>query len=338
MNVTLSTLKKIRSIRRILIMSTLIGICRTHWLMVWLTLEVNTLAICYKIAKEKKLEKNTERRTFLYYLIQVLASLIIVATASQEINTITQIILIIGVLIKMGAWPLHLWYIKLIESITINDLSLIVIITWQKILPVVILSLMNNSGGTIILVIILATVSIVTPAVNLKPSSSVKRILALSSLNNNGWLILSSLCSIVLFYTFLLLYSISLLTTLKFFKRLKLKNFKKQATFWTTLVVVANIGGIPPLTIFWGKILVIKTLLESGFPTEIVLVIIALACFFLYFYMWIPINETVKTPTKTQIPWKRENKIKTINLIIGGSFLGFLVMITLDLTQRGLSW
>jgi NADH:ubiquinone oxidoreductase subunit 2 (subunit N) len=66
--------------------------------------------------------------------------------------------------------------------------------------------------------------------------------------------------------------------------------------------VVANIGGIPPLTIFWGKILVIKTLLESGFPTEIVLVIIALACFFLYFYMWIPINETVKTPTKTQIP------------------------------------
>ena len=328
-------LKKFRGIVRILILSTIIGLSRSSWITVWVCLEINTLAICWVISKNRKEGKYQESPIFLYYIIQVIASVVLLVLATSQESAISQTLLIFCLLIKIGVWPIHLWYMKLIDSIEIKQRSILLVITWQKILPIILILRILEKEEIKLLILALAVITLATPVTNLIKSLSVKRILASSSLNNNGWLIVASVCCINTFFLFLLIYSITLWVTLKRIITITLKSIKTGIPFWSGTLVVSNIGGLPPLTMFWAKVLIIKRAIESEIPREVLLSLVLIACYFLYHYLWITLNEIAWRPTKSQNTYKSNKEVKTTKIVTLTRMLSFILLLTLGLTLKG---
>lgn len=142
--------------------------------------------------------------------------------------------------------------------------------------------------------------SIILPIYKIKKTSSIKSILILSSLNNNGWLLLSIITSYIRFLFYLTIYSLSLVLSIDFLKTLKTKRFNLNKKTSEVFIVVYNIGGIPPSLIFLGKVIIISIIINLGFPKEILIVIIIITCYFIYNYIWCTQNYIINLPIKPQ--------------------------------------
>lgn len=330
-------LKKFRSVFVTLMASTVIGVCSSRWLIIWVCLEINTLAICWIITKDSKQEKQKETATFIYFIIQVITSILVIITALQQERLVCYLTIIILLIIKIGVWPIHIWYIKLINSLEIKQPSMMVVITWQKILPIILIIRIREKINIKIILTLLVVSTLVTPITNLIKELSIKRIIALSSFNNNAWLLVSASTSLLAFSCFLTLYASTLIVTLKRMWILTKKTEKIILPFWSSILVVRNIGGLPPLTMFWSKILVVKSIIRATIPTEMSLILIITACYFLYHYLWITLNETSWTPNKIQHSTNKQT-IQLTSIITATRVAGTILLVTLGLTQRDLSW
>lgn len=327
MNITFSMLKNNRRIFTLLATSSIIGVLSSRWIIVWLCLEINTLCICWLVSKEAKRIKKKEERTIIYYLIQVAASIIILLTTLIKGGQLSETLTAIFILIKIGVWPAHTWYIKLISSIEIKINSFIIVITWQKILPATLVFIINPRKTTIIIILRVGLFSLITPLTKISEKINIKRIIALSSLNNNSWLIFSVISSIYSFIVFLSLYTSALFTTLKTIKKMTKKNNTIYLSFWSATLIIRNISGLPPFTIFWAKLMAIKAFLKRNIPREVVFIIIASACLILYHYLWIALNEITKKREKIMTPSKKEKREKTLIMIAIIRVLGFCLFI-----------
>jgi len=288
--------------------------------------------MCTTIAKEIKKWKLQESPTLMYYLIQVTASILLLARVRIEASALTGPVIILTLITKIGAWPLHLWYIKLIRIIEIKYKRITIVITWQKILPVILISSMIEKEIYSTLIIRVLCITIIVPLSRLTSKLSIKRVMALSSFNNNGWLLAAALTSLSTFWTFLILYRSTLLVTLKALNMIKNKRTAINLPFWASLLVVSNIGGLPPITIFWAKILVVKTIILEA-PTELAIVLIITACYLLYHYLWIVLNEISLIPTKTQLTKSTERIIKPLIITVFSTrTLGAALILFLGLT------
>nr|YP_009498343.1 NADH dehydrogenase subunit 2 [Rhizoglyphus robini]AWX53542.1 NADH dehydrogenase subunit 2 [Rhizoglyphus robini] len=318
-----------------LILSTMMGLSSSSWITVWVCLEINTLAMCWVISKNSKESKHQESPIFLYYIIQVMASVVLLTMAISQESAISQTLLMFCLLMKMGVWPIHLWYMKLIDNMEMKQSSMLLVMTWQKILPIILILSILEKEEMKLLILALALLTLATPVTNLIKSLSVKSILASSSLNNNGWLMVASVCCMNTFFLFLFIYSITLWVTLKSMVAMTLKSMKTGMPFWSATLVVSNMGGLPPLTMFWAKVLIIKSAIESEMPSEVLLSLVLIACYFLYHYLWMMLNEMAWSPTKSQNTYKSNKEVKTTKMVTLTSMLSFVLLLTLGLTSKG---
>jgi len=318
-----------------LIVTTISGIACSRWLIVWILLEANTLAMCFLVSHESKTRIKREKATMTYFIVQILASILILLASSTEQNMLSSTLIIGGILAKIGVWPAHLWYIKIINLLQIKQNSLLILITWQKILPAFLAIRIRKNIERETPLIIVALVSLVTPLTILKSNLTTKRIIALSSLNNNAWLVIAISLSTKSFTAFLALYSSTLIILLKTINWLTKKSERTGKRFWYSIVIFGNLGGLPPLTIFWIKVIILKTLMESNTRTEICGILILSACIILYHYLWTVTNERTASPVKRQnqaILNKKERKTYII-IILPISFVrAYLTIIILGLT------
>lgn len=238
-------------------------------------------------------------------------------------NRITITIVTLRLIAKIGVWPLHLWFIKIVNKIEIKNNSLILLITWQKVIPIGLLSNLIARGCKIRRILLILGLTLITPLREIS-KKGVKRIIALSSINNNSWIILASLRSIKRFTVFITIYSMTILVFLKYMED-NLKRKKRGAEFWESAILVANTSGVPPLTIFWAKTKVVTTTLNSGVTRILTLTIIVSATLMTYFYLWATLTEIIKVPQKNQTP--KTNKvwaplivliIRTVRILVWG--------------------
>lgn len=319
-----------------LIVSTVLGSCSTNWLRIWIILEINVLAICGILTSNSKMTKKNETSTFLYYLIQVILSILIITWVfySKKNNLIVELLVICAILRKIGIWPLHGWYIKIISTLEIKQKSIIVIITWQKILPIILVISLQIRKPLLITITLIIVGTILASLSRLEKNLEIKKIIAVSSINNNSWIIVRRVVSIRCIFTFLGLYSTALVITLRTLEKIKEKSINLIKNFWINTLLIGNISGLPPLALFWGKILVIKIIIRRRLPSEIALIIIVSACLLIYHYLWIRLREISAAPEKSQIIIKTKKENKIVLIIIATSALRCLLFITSGLTKR----
>lgn len=296
--------------------------------------------MCYILSNRSEANKKRRSSTFIYYLIQVLLSILIISWvfyANKE-RHIIRLVVCLAIIRKVGIWPFHGWYIKLIITIEIKQKAIIVIITWQKILPIMLVIAIKITASLTIAAMLIIGGTILASLSRLNYKIEIKKIIAISSINNNSWILLRALVSNRCFFTFILVYSTALLTTLKILEKIKEKYKHLIKNFWINTLIVRNISGLPPLALFWGKITVVKIIIKRNMPREIALVLILSACLLIYHYLWITIGETSHTPEKSQINLKTTREIKIMIIVIVLRVRRALIFITSGLTKKGLSW
>nr|ABP52275.1 NADH dehydrogenase subunit 2 [Anolis singularis] len=310
---------------------TIITMTSYHWLMAWIGLEINTLAIIPLISMQHH-PRSTEAATK-YFLTQAAASaLILFASTTNAWSTgtwdITQmsatpshILLTIALAMKLGLAPTHLWLPEVIQGSTMT--TAFIIVTWQKLAPMSLIYLTMNNLSPTILLLLGMTSSLLGGWAGLNQTQT-RKIMAFSSIAHLGWMAtISSIMTNILILN-LTLYLI--MTTTTFFTLIlsKSKTIQDTAATWTlspTLTIVMmlsllSLGGLPPLTGFMPKWLILEELTTQKLaPLATIMAMSALLS--LFFYLRLAYATTLTfSPNTTQTKFKWRFKLPNLTSLL----------------------
>nr|WDE34270.1 NADH dehydrogenase subunit 2 [Bavayia whitakeri] len=261
---------------------TIITMTSSHWILAWTGLEMNTLAIIPIISKQHH-PRATEAATK-YFLIQATASAVILFASSLNAWKTGQwniyhtpspesiMLLTLALAMKLGLAPLHFWLPEVLQGAPL--LTTAIISTWQKLAPASILYMTINNLNQYTLMIFGLTSAILGGWMGLNQTQT-RKIMAFSSIAHMGWVFMALAVNPNLT---LLTLSIYLLLTTAMFTSLMTttsKTLLDLGTTWPqtpallsiTMLTLMSLGGLPPLTGFMPKWLILKELTANNFPT-----------------------------------------------------------------------
>lgn len=297
----------------IIVTGTLISISSFSWINIWIGLEINLLAFVPLINIEKT--KQSTETSLKYFLVQVTASMFILfvflysfitKNSFEQLDKIPIFIFNCAIIIKIGIAPFHLWYPNVIEGI--NWINIIIITTWQKIAPIILIIYNFKINYFFCLVIL---ISIRIRGLKGWNQTSLKKILALSSINHIGWIIgiifLNQSLWILYFSVYILISTNLILVFNKFsvktiYDLIILFNINKNTKFFF-LFNLFSIGGIPPFIGFFPKWIILKILIENELYF-LAFIIIFLTLLRLYVYIRIILQPLILKVSKKKQTFK----------------------------------
>nr|AFZ93844.1 NADH dehydrogenase subunit 2 [Lamprolepis smaragdina] len=321
-------------------MGTIITMSSFHWLLAWIGLELNTLAIIPILAKQHH-PRATEATTK-YFLTQAAASAVLLfasttnawTTGTWDITQLTNepacIMLTMALSMKLGLAPLHFWLPEVLQGIPLN--TALIITTWQKLAPISLIYMTHNAIYPPILLTmgILSTLIGGWGGLN---QTQMRKIMAFSSIAHLGWMASITTINPNILLINLFLYIIMTTTAFTMLIYTSSKTIKDLTTSWmisppTTammLILLMSLGGLPPLTGFVPKWLILQELTTNHLSTTATIMALS-ALLSLFFYLRIAYTSTLTTfPATTQSTnkWRFSPKYNTtvINLMLLPSIL-----------------
>nr|YP_008757728.1 NADH dehydrogenase subunit 2 [Cavariella salicicola]AGF93745.1 NADH dehydrogenase subunit 2 [Cavariella salicicola] len=269
----------------LMIYSTLMSISASNWLSMWMGLELNLFTII-PILNFKSSIYSIEA-TMKYFLIQAFASIILLIFLINKnflfLNN-TNIMIILPLLMKLSLMPFHLWLPSMMEGL--NWISCLLMMTWQKISPLIMISYLNIDKNMIFLIILISMNSIFGLNQN-----SLRKVLAMSSINNSTWMLIAILMNENLWINYFWIYSILNFLIIKMLNNYNI-NYMNQMKFFNLnfffklnmLMMILSIMGLPPMLGFLMKWMLIKTLIFNKMYF-ILMMLIILTILNLFFYI-----------------------------------------------------
>ena len=205
------------------------------WPIAWLGLELNLMCFVPVIIKDEDLKKTC----IIYFVTQRIGSLLIVgAGLLMDVNYWLQIVLIFGILLKMGAMPFHFWVPMVVPKL--GRFGVYAIQTWQKVAPIS-LMLFVFIGKEII-----SLLNVWVGALTIRSMSSPILVVIFSGIVQIGWIF-----SITgkLIWWFVGIYFLVLAPVVAYM-------YSNSRNFGLSLI---NGGGLPPFTGFIMKLRVVKS-------------------------------------------------------------------------------
>nr|AAU29591.1 NADH dehydrogenase subunit 2 [Bathybates graueri] len=279
-------------------LGTTITFASSHWLLAWMGLEMNTLAIIPLMAQHH--HPRAVEATTKYFLTQAAAAATLLfasitnawLTGQWELQQITHplpsTMITLALALKIGLAPLHAWLPEVLQGL---DLTMgLILSTWQKLAPFALILQIQPSNPT--LLIILGLASTLVGGWGGLNQTQLRKILAYSSIAHLGWMILVLQFSPSITLLTLLIYLIMTFSTFLMFKLNKSTNINTLATSWAkapaltalTPLLLLSLGGLPPLTGFMPKWMILHELVKQDLaPTATLAALSALLS--LYFYL-----------------------------------------------------
>nr|YP_009678571.1 NADH dehydrogenase subunit 2 [Dicrurus hottentottus]ABR29484.1 NADH dehydrogenase subunit 2 [Dicrurus hottentottus]AFN70627.1 NADH dehydrogenase subunit 2 [Dicrurus hottentottus]AIY69416.1 NADH dehydrogenase subunit 2 [Dicrurus hottentottus]QDI94239.1 NADH dehydrogenase subunit 2 [Dicrurus hottentottus]QNH73537.1 NADH dehydrogenase subunit 2 [Dicrurus hottentottus] len=313
-----------------LLLGTTITITSNHWVMAWTGLEINTLAILPLISKShhpRAIEAATK-----YFLVQAAAStLVLFSSMTNAWNTgqwdITQLthpasclILTAAISIKLGLVPFHFWFPEVLQGSSLT--TGLLLSTILKLPPITLLFMTSQSLNPTLL----TTMAILSAAIGGwmgLNQTQIRKILAFSSISHLGWmtiiLVYNPKLTLLNFYLYVLMTS-TVFLTLNSMKVLKLSTLM---TAWTktpslsaiSLLTLMSLAGLPPLTGFLPKWLIIQELtMQEMAPTAMIMSLLSLLG--LFFYLRVAYCATITLPPHTTNHMKQWHTNKPVSMVI----------------------
>nr|AQM50019.1 NADH dehydrogenase subunit 2 [Gila ditaenia] len=325
-------------------LGTTLTFASSHWLLAWMGLEINTLAIIPLMAQHhhpRAVEAATK-----YFLTQATAAAMILFASMTNAwvtggwdmgdmsNPIASTMVIAALALKIGLAPMHFWMPEVLQGLDL--LTGLILSTWQKLAP---LALIIQTAQAVdpLLLTALGLLSTLVGGWGGLNQTQLRKILAYSSIAHMGWMI------VVLQYapqlTLLALLTYIFMTSAAFLT-LKVSSATKVSTLaiiWskspvltaTTALVLLSLGGLPPLTGFMPKWLILQELAKQSLPLAATVMALA-ALLSLYFYLRLCYAMTLTISPNTinsATPWRLQTTQASVPLALTTTLaLGLLPM------------
>nr|AEO51723.1 NADH dehydrogenase subunit 2 [Liriomyza trifolii] len=277
----------------ILMMGTLITVSSNSWLSAWMGLEINLLAFIPLMNDNNLMSTESSLK---YFLTQALASTVFIFSSifylienfySMEMIFIySKILILSSVLLKMGAAPFHFWFPNVMMGL--SWMNSYILMVWQKIAPFFILSYVMYKP----LIIFCAITSAICGAISGFNQTSLSKLMAYSSINHMGWMLMTMMKNENLWMNYFFFYSFLNLTLIILFLMFNLNHINQlfylylnSKTFkFSMFFNLLSLGGLPPFLGFIPKWLTIQYLVMSN-QYFIMLILIFSTLISLYFYL-----------------------------------------------------
>nr|AIC66168.1 NADH dehydrogenase subunit 2 [Cotinga ridgwayi] len=293
-----------------LLLGTTITISSNHWMMAWIGLEINTLAILPLISKShhpRAIEASTK-----YFLVQATASTLLLFssmtnawfTGQWDIFQLTHptscMLLTTALSMKLGLAPFHFWFPEVLQGSSLTTGLLLA--TLLKFPPTILFFLTSSSLNPTLLLILAITSTTLGGWMGLNQTQT-RKILAFSSISHLGWmaaiLIYNPKLTLITFYLYFLT-TAAIFSTLNTTSTLKLSSlmitWTKFPSLTTALMLtLLSLAGLPPLTGFLPKWLIIQELTKQGL-TIVATTIALLSLLGLFFYLRLAYCATITLP------------------------------------------
>nr|AQR57243.1 NADH dehydrogenase subunit 2 [Pundamilia sp. 'pink anal fin'] len=313
-------------------LGTTITFTSSHWLLAWMGLEMNTLAIIPLMAQHH--HPRAVEATTKYFLTQAAAAATLLfasvtnawLTGQWEIQQITHplpnTMITLALALKIGLAPLHAWLPEVLQGMSLT--TGLILSTWQKLAPFALILQLQPSNST--LLIILGLTSTFVGGWGGLNQTQLRKILAYSSIAHLGWMIIVLQFSPSLTLLTLLIYLIMTFSMFLMFKLNKSTNINTLATSWTKApaltalapLILLSLGGLPPLTGFMPKWLIIQELTKQGLaPTATLAALSALLSLYFYLRLSYAMTLTISPNNLTSFtPWRLPSTQLTYPLTI----------------------
>nr|QYK92227.1 NADH dehydrogenase subunit 2 [Alexandromys limnophilus] len=298
----------------------IITMLSSNLFLMWVGLEMNLLALI-PLMNNNPNPRSTEAATK-YFLTQATASMILLFsilmnfkqlglwTFQPETNSTIMMTTFISLAIKLGLAPFHSWLPEVTQGIKLN--VGLILLTWQKIAPLSILfqfyTLVNPT-----LLILSAITSVLIGAWNGLNQTQTRKILAYSSIAHMGWMISILPYNPSLTTLNLLVYITMTIPMFLIFHTHSFTSITSMSLMWNKMpmalpmvsLILLSTGGLPPLTGFLPKWVIITELMKNNnLPLATLMAMAALINLFFY-------TRLIYSTSLTTFPSNNNSKMYT---------------------------
>nr|WNH21037.1 NADH dehydrogenase subunit 2 [Plectroglyphidodon imparipennis] len=316
-------------------LGTMTTFASSHWLLAWMGLEINTLAIIPIMAQHH--HPRAVEATTKYFLTQAAAAAMLLFASTtnawltgqwdiqQMSHPLPVTMITLALALKIGLAPLHAWLPEVLQGLDLT--TGLILSTWQKLAPFSLLLQIQPSNSTMLLT--LGLISTLVGGWGGLNQTQLRKILAYSSIAHLGWMILVIQFSPSLTFLTLITYFVMTFSAFLIFKLNNSTSINTLATSWAkvpvltslTPLILLSLGGLPPLTGFMPKWLILQELAKQDLaPTATLAALSALLS--LYFYLRLCYAMTLTmSPNNLSgtTPWRLSSSQLTLPLAISTS-------------------
>nr|QBF01228.1 NADH dehydrogenase subunit 2 [Stegana chitouensis] len=277
----------------IMMLGSLITITSNSWLGAWMGLEINLLSFIPLMSDNNNL-MSTEA-SLKYFLVQALASTVllfavILMMMKSSINynnnfSYEMMIILSSLLLKSGTAPFHFWFPNIMEGL--SWMNCLLLMTWQKIAPIMLISYINMKT----LVLFCVMLSVIIGSLGGFNQSSLRKLMAFSSINHLGWMLMALMINESVWLIYFLMYSFLSFTLTFMFDNFKIFHFNQMFSMFFNSKILKfilfmnflSLGGLPPFLGFLPKWFVIQQLsMDSQYFMLMILLLSTLITLFFY--------------------------------------------------------
>nr|YP_010385074.1 NADH dehydrogenase subunit 2 [Hyphydrus ovatus]UPL65084.1 NADH dehydrogenase subunit 2 [Hyphydrus ovatus] len=280
-----------------LFMGTMMTISSQSWLGMWMGLEINLLSFIPII----KMNNNSvsSESSIKYFLVQTLASsiflfsiiMIMMMNKSNNflnLNNMFSIMMNSSIMMKMGAAPFHFWFPEMIEGL--NWMNSLILMTWQKIAPFIILSYIIKHNLFMYLIILISSFIGSMGGLN---QISMQKILTYSSINHISWMISAMMINQSIWMMYFMIYSIISMSIILMLNKMKIfflkqifnMNYNMYMIKFTMFMNMLSLGGLPPFLGFLPKWMIIQNMSINFLFIILLMILMNLITLFFYIRM-----------------------------------------------------
>nr|YP_010397365.1 NADH dehydrogenase subunit 2 [Aeolothrips xinjiangensis]UQJ77472.1 NADH dehydrogenase subunit 2 [Aeolothrips xinjiangensis] len=287
----LTTMKEMYFFNFLFIFSILLGVCSSSFIGIWFSMEFGLMIFIPILIGEKSFQEI--ECCMKYFLIQSFSSVLYLYSCIISFNYYCYYedfnfifwILLISILIKLGAAPLHFWFPSICSGISWKNFFLISVL--QKIIPLYLLLSMSVSNLTMIF---MSFMSLMFGSLGSLNQLNLKKLLAYSSISHLAWLMMSMKMSWLTFMCYFLFYSLIMSEVTFFLKFMNIEwlmemNLKGVSSplFLIMAFKFFSLAGLPPFLGFYPKSSVIYMMMKNNLIWySIIMMIMGLFSVFVY--------------------------------------------------------
>nr|YP_010454112.1 NADH dehydrogenase subunit 2 [Inioteuthis japonica]QXJ42102.1 NADH dehydrogenase subunit 2 [Inioteuthis japonica] len=318
----------------IMVFGTLFSLSSSHWLTMWMGLELNLMSFLPLMnIKGKMLEAEASMK---YFIIQSMGSSMLIFSSIimyiynlswySMFNSMMSALILTSLILKLGGAPMHFWLPSISKQMP--WMILFLLLTWQKLAPLFMLSLMNSNLMLIMLISLLSTLIGSIMAIN---QTNLQLIITYSSISHLGWMMVMILInnSLTLFYFInYIIISIPLmhLMSSELGNHLFSLSQKNNVNNLIIISLILSLAGLPPLLGFMSKLIILISLINMNLLMLSLLMLLG-TLISLYFYLNMSLMLMIKSYTmfKTNKNNKKYNSLISLNLL--SSFIIYPIII-----------